>query len=372
MTLETLAAEKLYYVHSDHLSSTSLVTDEGGNVVSQQSYFPYGETRASTSSSPTERQYTGQISDTDQTGLYYYNARYYNPTIAKFTQADTEEGPNRYLYVGNNPMKLVDPGGNVPVCANEGDSSCWGDVYASTTNQSIVVNYVEEKTASTIPVANIPKQKAVDPNSYKYDLDQLLDSKIKGWEDMLVPFRHETDPEGAPPLLSTMVEGNRYPKVTGLYNIKGALIPKDMRSNPNDPDSSQSDTYLNDARFGPFAPAVSLGVGNSALRVPYSDYIIGQGQQAMVIYTDENSIAFNYGTGGDTAGYTVYMSNITLAEGVTNNSILTFDPLTGTRQIIGWARDGVIYLAVTDNGDWWDPRWVFDFWDYEAIPKPGE
>jgi len=110
---ETSAEEKLYYVHSDHLGSTSLVTDEGGNVISQQSYFPYGETRASTSSSPTERQYTGQISDTDQTGLYYYNARYYNPQTALFTQADmVNDDLNKYTYVSGNPINLIDPSGH--------------------------------------------------------------------------------------------------------------------------------------------------------------------------------------------------------------------------------------------------------------------
>lgn len=109
---EARAVEKLYYIYSDHLGSTTVVTDENGSVISQQSYYPYGETRSSTSDLPTERQYTGQVSDQDQTGLYYYNARYYNPQIAKFTQADTVEGPNRYTYVGNNPLKHIDPSGH--------------------------------------------------------------------------------------------------------------------------------------------------------------------------------------------------------------------------------------------------------------------
>ncbi len=58
-----------------------------------------------------ERQYTGQVSDTPQTGLYYYNARYYSPQIALFTQADNIEGPNRYIYALGNPLKYIDPTG---------------------------------------------------------------------------------------------------------------------------------------------------------------------------------------------------------------------------------------------------------------------
>src|SRR3990167_5970616 len=100
------AVENLYYLHQDHLGSTALVTDSTGKMVSKQSYYPYGTTRSQSSvvsSQPTERAYTGQISDQDQTGLYYYNARYYNPQIAKFTQADSLNNKlNRYEYVVGN------------------------------------------------------------------------------------------------------------------------------------------------------------------------------------------------------------------------------------------------------------------------------
>lgn len=82
-------------------------------MVSKQAYYPYGTPRSVSASVPTERQYTGQVSDTDETGLYYYNARYYNPSLSKFTQADTKDAlQNRYAYVGNNPLVLVDPSGH--------------------------------------------------------------------------------------------------------------------------------------------------------------------------------------------------------------------------------------------------------------------
>jgi RHS repeat-associated protein len=110
---EAYASETLRFIHQDHLGSTSVITDEAGNVVARQTYYPYGTERSSEGNISTERQYTGQMSDVDQTGLYYYNARYYNPTIAKFTQPDsTGDTLNKYSYVGNNPIIFTDPSGN--------------------------------------------------------------------------------------------------------------------------------------------------------------------------------------------------------------------------------------------------------------------
>ena len=109
------AEEGVFYIHQDHLNSTTLVTDSQGIEVSRQTYYPYGATRSQspiTNYPITEKQYTGQVSDMEQTSLYYYNARYYSPQFALFTRADTVEGPNRYAYVGRNPVMFIDPSGN--------------------------------------------------------------------------------------------------------------------------------------------------------------------------------------------------------------------------------------------------------------------
>ena len=58
-------------------------------------------------------QYTGR--ENDSTGLYYYRARYYDYTAQRFVSEDPIEfkggSPNLYAYVGNNPMRLIDPYG---------------------------------------------------------------------------------------------------------------------------------------------------------------------------------------------------------------------------------------------------------------------
>ena len=96
------------------MNSSTLVTDSTGKLFSRQVYYPFGTTRSVSGNIPTEKQYTGQVSDQDETGLYYYNARYYNPAIGKFTQADTANGgSNRYAYVRNNPLRYTDPTGKI-------------------------------------------------------------------------------------------------------------------------------------------------------------------------------------------------------------------------------------------------------------------
>ena len=105
----------LKYIHQDSLNSTSLMTASDGSLDSSISYYPYGETISG--SVDTDKQFTGQR--LDSTGLYYYNARYYDPTIGRFISADTmvpdpanPQAYNRYAYCLNNSLKYTDPSGN--------------------------------------------------------------------------------------------------------------------------------------------------------------------------------------------------------------------------------------------------------------------
>ena len=103
----------VYYTHTDHLGSTTKITDVNGSEVPDSGidYYPYGEMIGEPSSDVTENKFTGQILD-DSTGLYYYNARYYNPYTGTFISADSVEGPNRYAYAAGNPINKNDPSGH--------------------------------------------------------------------------------------------------------------------------------------------------------------------------------------------------------------------------------------------------------------------
>jgi hypothetical protein len=69
----------LYFLHTDHLGSTTLLTDEnGGQVGGLTRYYPYGGYRGAPGSDLTDMGYTGHRGNMDL-GLIYMNARYYVP-----------------------------------------------------------------------------------------------------------------------------------------------------------------------------------------------------------------------------------------------------------------------------------------------------
>ena len=117
------AATDVFYYHSDHLGSSNLVSNSAGTEVKSTLFYPYGSTRSETGAKTLAHQYTGQEKDAT-TGLYNYGARYYDPSLMHFISADNiipdaadPQMLNRYSYVRNNPVRLVDPTGNFAVPA---------------------------------------------------------------------------------------------------------------------------------------------------------------------------------------------------------------------------------------------------------------
>ncbi len=107
-----------YFYHTDHLGSTILVTDTAGQTVWSAEYTPFGIVAVEEGSLRKAGKFTGKDLDED-TGLYYYNARWYDQEIGRFITEDTYQGElndpqtlNLYAYVFNNPLVLIDPTGN--------------------------------------------------------------------------------------------------------------------------------------------------------------------------------------------------------------------------------------------------------------------
>jgi len=97
----------------DALGSAVALVDGLGAVQTQYTYEPFGATTFSGASSASVFQYTGR--ENDNTGLYYFRARYLHPQIQRFLGEDQvgfASGVNLYSYVQNQPTGQTDPTGN--------------------------------------------------------------------------------------------------------------------------------------------------------------------------------------------------------------------------------------------------------------------
>ncbi len=105
-----------FYFHPDHLGSSSYITNMRGMVSQHMEYLPFGELlvdeHKNSYNSPFK--YNGKEFD-EETGNYFYGARYYDPKWSIFISVDpsAEKYPswNPYHYVHQNPIKYIDPDG---------------------------------------------------------------------------------------------------------------------------------------------------------------------------------------------------------------------------------------------------------------------
>jgi RHS repeat-associated protein len=103
---------ELYFVQ-DQVGSTALVTDARGEPLTQVVYQPYGGVDGPRSAGPDDfrPKLTGKERD-DGTGLYYFGARYQDPSLGRFLQPDpARQFASPYVYVGNDPASAIDPDG---------------------------------------------------------------------------------------------------------------------------------------------------------------------------------------------------------------------------------------------------------------------
>ena len=105
-----------FYYHPDHLGSSSYITNLDGEVVQHIEYVPFGEVFIEERNNIWNTPYLFNAKEFDEeTGLYYYGARYYEPRLGLWISADIEQEthPNvsTYTYCLNNPILFIDPDG---------------------------------------------------------------------------------------------------------------------------------------------------------------------------------------------------------------------------------------------------------------------
>lgn len=129
-TMDSEEEEKLiFFYHPDHLGSTSYVTDADGNIAQHVEYIPYGEVFVEERNNSFSTNYLFNAKELDnETGLYYYGARYLDPTGAMWLSVDPvfHAGTSPYAYCLGNPVKMVDPDGRVEFFKTDGKHSFSG------------------------------------------------------------------------------------------------------------------------------------------------------------------------------------------------------------------------------------------------------
>ena len=139
--------EETFFYHSDHLGSTSYITDDKANITQYDAYLPYGELLVDEHSSSEDLPYkfNGKQFD-DETGLYYYGARYMNPMASIWYGVDplAEKYINigSYIYCHSSPIMLIDPTG-------EGDYYAKNGSYLGTDKKKDNFIYIQYSSGKT-------------------------------------------------------------------------------------------------------------------------------------------------------------------------------------------------------------------------------
>lgn len=254
----------IYYIHSDHLGGTNVVTGSIGNVVEVADYLPFGKIRLEeqAGSFTENRKFTGHKYDAE-TDLNYMNARYQDGKIGRFLSQDpafkvvgkSQELKNKtgleleqylsdpqqlnsYSYVKNNPLKYVDPTGEFPIIATLVGLLTPNVAYAPT-NENFQNPGLE--TAILVGSLAVPggasgkgANKAVGVAVNK------VDDLVKGGDTLL--FRAMREGADGMPLLEDSARGlGVRPGRDIIIDIKGMVHPKvgGMSAVPDNPSNLQ-------------------------------------------------------------------------------------------------------------------------------------
>jgi len=115
-----------FFYNYDLRGSVTSILNPDGTRVKGYDYDEFGNTKeVGQPAFKNDVKFTGAVHDISS-GLYYMNARYYNPTTGRFLTQDTYGGnpyepwtQHPYMYAGNNPVNMIDPTGHRPVFASE-------------------------------------------------------------------------------------------------------------------------------------------------------------------------------------------------------------------------------------------------------------
>lgn len=191
------------YHLGDHLGSSNVViggtSASGSTIVAKEEYYPYGQTSFGDFAKKRYR-YSGKERD-EESGLYYYGARYYAGWLGRWVSCDpifSFVNPNPFLFVSGNPVKYIDD---------------WGLADEVPPAQSLAEQYLNQ-----LPEGTPTKGTKVHDVTQKIDLSGNtigVEVELKDKEKYWVPFR-----EG-PECFDLACEGLRRGTDEELYQVTG-------------------------------------------------------------------------------------------------------------------------------------------------------
>ncbi|MBI4619434.1 MAG: RHS repeat-associated core domain-containing protein [Desulfobacterales bacterium] len=179
-------AGDVYNYHYNAIGSTVAMTNQSQSVVNSYAYDPFGTVLSQNETVPQPFKYIGQFGVmAEPNGFYYMRARYYDPNVGRFISEDPigfEGGDtNLFAYVGNNPVTLIDPSGQLAffwheaityVAARNSGRGVWDSLKLAFNNAAVDFSGTQGQNAAAVvqhamatPVQS-PQQAITATNAY--------------------------------------------------------------------------------------------------------------------------------------------------------------------------------------------------------------
>jgi RHS repeat-associated protein len=233
--LAMLRSSTTSYYQADGLGSITSLSSGAGSLTQTYTFDSFGKQTASSGSLTNPFQYTARESD-PETGLYYYRARYYDPSVGRFLNEDPRgfvEGMDFYIYVDDDPLRFIDPFGMAP-----------GDKYKTRRQAGVqaIVDILDKSICTHTEYAGALYQNPDGTYSYTKPRSETKADSSVHWEDM---------PKGT--------------RVAGDYHTHGGYDPGYDNENfsPDDMDSNDDE--------GPTGKPGYLGTPKGAIKIYLGD-----------------------------------------------------------------------------------------------------
>ena len=268
-------------------------------VLSETRYTPWGEVRYHAGTTSTGYTYTGQYNTADF-GLMYYNARWYDPVLGRFTQADSivpagVQGYDRYAYVNNNPVRYTDPSGH---CSKEGDDWCYDSPATPTPKPTPTATSTRTPIATSTPCSspsnNCATQISAQVTYNAYNAYRCQNGAISCLEQI--------QPTSTPTPANTPQPTSELPGVMRA-EINPSIIPSDSLVIPVGWGIKPHDVLSDLGKIIPPIlgwPAIRQNVGdyfngNAFVKhaYPVAEFLIGRGVGIFIIFGDPFSNPIN-------------------------------------------------------------------------------